>query len=270
MDDSNPREGRLGYIIIAVVFAGSLAGALGWYYMTNRHGIELNTGGFDVAQVTPTQRPVYQNSSPAAQPREGMMVARDSSMSFGDAATRSGATGAAGAVPSGGAHDYKADAKKYEGQVRDYAIRMTNKYPSVRQYGKDWMSYPDLKRLNDEYMRNHDPMAFMNGVAHSSNFQQLIKKYAADPGIRAFLVDGIRQAPGDMLSAAGDALRADNTIKALANTVAQAVGLPSSMTAALNGGQINPNQVMSEVMSNPQLRGAMPQQAPPVNLSGQQ
>lgn|GEM_PF-1274461 len=270
MDDSNPREGRLGYIIVAVVLGGSLIGALGWYFMTNRHGIVLDTGGFDIAQVAPTQRPVYQNSSAAAQPREGMMVAHDSSVSFGEAAAHSGAAGAAGAVPAAGARDYKADAQKYEGQVRDYAIRMTRKYPSVRQYGKDWMSYPDLKKLNDDYMRNHDPMAFMAGLAKSRNFPQLVKKYATDSGVRAFLIDGIRQAPGEMLSEAGDALRSDNTIKALANNVAQAVGLPTSMTAALNGGQVNTNQVMNDVMSNPQIRGAVQQQAPPVNLSGQQ
>jgi hypothetical protein len=270
VDDSNARGGRLGGILVAVVIGGSLVGALGWYMVVNRHGIELDTHGFDVAQVTPEQRPTaVPGPGAAAHPQEGMLIKSDRGMSFGDAPGRN-ANSASHSAAAEGARDYREDAKRYEGTVRDYAVKMTRKYASVRQYGKDWMSYPDLRKLNDDYMRTHDPMAFMMGLSRSKNFGSLIRKYAADPGIRSFLIDGIKQAPGGLLSTAGDALRSDGAVKNLANTVGTAVGLPSTIMTVLNGGSVSSTQVMGEVMTNPALRGAMQGQAPPVNLQGQQ
>jgi hypothetical protein len=254
MQDESPSRGDgLGAILVAVVLIGSAVGALGWYWLTNRKGLELNTSGLDVANVTPAAVPAP-TASVQARPQEGMMIKSENGMSFADGpgTSRPGAS----ASTSAEKRDYSAEIRKYEGNVRDYAARMSRRFPSVRQYGKDWMSYPDLRKLNDDYMRNHDPMAFMAGLARSPNFGKLVAKYATDSGVRAFVIDGVKQAPPELMATAGDALRSDATVKSLVNNTAQALGLPSSVVSVMNGGQVNQSQILSDVMNAPGLKGS--------------
>src|SRR6202007_2621303 len=86
--------------------------------------------------------------------------------------------------------DFTQEARKHESDVRNYSIRMTQKYPILRQYGKDWMSHPDLKKLNDDYMRNHDPIAFIMGLTKAPSLGGFVKQYAGSPAIQGFVPEG--------------------------------------------------------------------------------
>ena len=257
MDEQEPRRGGGGWIVGGTLFF-SFVGVVGWYFVSNSKEPSFSNRGFDVRAIS-TPKPIASSSySPPAQPQSGIMIKSDPGLRVLDSgagvpASRKPASAGAGEDPKASFRDA---ARRNETTVRAYAEKMTRRYPSVAQYGRDWMSYPDLRKLNDDYMRDHDPAAFMAGLARSPNFGKLVRKYASDPGIRAFVIQGVQQAPGELMSAAGDALRNDTVVKNLVANVGQALGLPSSMMAVINGGQVDQSQVMSEVMNNPQLRAA--------------
>ena len=164
-------------------------------------------------------------------------------------------------------------ARKHEGEVRNFAMTMTNKYAVIRQYGKDWMSYPDLKKLNDDYARDKDPIAFMMGLSRAPNFGVLLKKYAGAPEMREAVMQGMKQAPPELSSSAIGVLQTDQVVKDLIVNVANGMGLPPSITAVINGGgdpaKLDQSKVMADVMNNPEMRKAMQNQQTPVSLPNQ-
>lgn len=274
MSEQSPSRGDgMGAVLVALVIGASAVGVGGWYYMTNRKGIAIDPSGFDQSQLTVTRLPTSPSSNSTSQPVNSMLIQSDSSIRIVDpnaSVARTAQTAAPGAQKSDSKGNFARTARKYEPNVRNYAMRMTKKYASVRQYGKDWMSYPDLRKLNDDYMRNHDPVAFMAGLSRSQNFGKLVSKYATDPGLRAFVIDGVQQAPGELMSAAGDAVQADGVMKNLVLNVANAMGLPPSITAVIGGTMTatDPSKMASGLVNgNPQLQKALQQQqAPPVQL----
>jgi hypothetical protein len=228
-----PRGAALGAIVVAAVIGGSALGALGWYWLTNRGAAAVNGEGFDVSAVAATSAPPAALTAVPERPPEGLLVEPDNEMSL-FAAPRAAAA-PAGAADGGARQTFAQNARKYEGWVRDYGIRMTARYPSLRRYGKDWMSYPDLRKLNDDYMRDRDPMAFMEGLARSPNFGKMVAKYASDAGVRAFVADGIKQAPPELAATAAVAVREQSTLQALIDETALALGLPPGTAAAAAG-----------------------------------
>lgn len=132
------------------------------------------------------------------------------------------------------------------------------------------MSHPDLKKLNDDYMRDHDPVAFLRGVARSKNFAKLMVKYARDPALQALVKEGIAQAPGEVTSSGMALLQQDSAIKTVVSNVAEALGLPPALTAGILGsGKVDQNQIMGKVLQgNPGLQGAI--QDPNVQKAMQQ
>ena len=146
-----------------------------------------------------------------------------------------------------------------ESKVQALAMAYTRQYPVIRQYGRDWMKYPDLKKLNDDYMRDHDPVKFLRGVAASQNFGLLAKQYAGHPEIQAFAQDAMKQAPPQLLSTGISYLSKDGIVKGVASQVAGALGFPPSIFNALNGNspQIDQKAIMNSV--NSQIQKALPQ-----------
>src|SRR5687767_5419870 len=94
------------------------------------------------------------------------------------------------------------------------------------------MSYPDLKKLNDDWVRDRDSIKFLRGLAASSNFPKLVKKWAAHPAIQGYAKDALRQAPPDALSAALNFMQGEGLIKAMVENVGGALGLPPAVLAA--------------------------------------
>lgn len=143
--------------------------------------------------------------------------------------------GAAAPPKAGAEENFRTAIAASESKARALAVAYTKKHPSIAQYGHDWMSYPDLKKLNDDYMRDHDPVKFMKGLSKSENFPKLVKKYAKDPAVHSFIIDAISNAPGELAAAVADYLPAEEVLKGLVGGVAEAMGLPKGVTAGLLG-----------------------------------
>ena len=140
--------------------------------------------------------------------------------------------------------------------MKGMAERYTQKYPSIARYGRDWMNCPDLKKLNDDYMREHDPVKFLRGAAQSRNFARLIAAYATDPAVQSFVREGIAAAPPEVAAKATDVLHEDGLVKGLVNNVVSALGLPPALIAGvLGGGKVDEKQVLGQILQgNPGLQ----------------
>jgi hypothetical protein len=265
------RSGRSGAIFVAVLVAGSAVGVIGWYLMTNRTGPTIDASGFDLstAPQAPRPRPVYTASAPSTQPDSLSMMKGDAGVRIGDANMNGG--GSSKPAPKEGdkkeqSHlNFTEQARKHEGDVRRFAERMTRKYPVIRQYGKDWMSHPDLRALTDNYWKTRDPVAFIMGLAKAPSLGPMVKQYAGSPEIMKFVTEGMKEAPSDLMSSAMDVLSNDRVVKDLVSNVASGIGLPSSVTAVIGGtgdpSKIDQTQVVNDMMkNNPEMQKALQQQ----------
>ncbi len=267
-DETSPREGLLGWIITIVAVAGSAVGVIGWYILSNRGAPAFDATGFDLSSAPHSAGPVGAPVASAVptRPSSGLeMMRADKGIRIvgpgPDSAGPSG-PGTATAKKEESHAGFTRNARKHEGAVRRFAEMMTGKYPAVRQYGRDWMRYPDLRKLNDDYMRNRDPIAFMIGLAKAPNLGKMLKKYAGQPGIKEFVVEGMKQAPGELTSSAMDVLQNDRLLKDLVANVAAGLGLPPSITALIKstdakGGNVDQNKVVKDLMSDPEIQKAM-------------
>lgn len=149
-----------------------------------------------------------------------------------------------------------------EKKIHALAIKYTQKYPVIAQYGKEWMSHPDLKALNDAYMADRDPIKFIRGVSQSKNFGAMVKKYATNPTMSAFVKDGMKEAAPGAMGAAVDFMKQEKAVGAIITNVASSMGLPPALLGGLAGGgsapPIDEKQVMGQIMGgNPDLQKAM-------------
>jgi hypothetical protein len=279
MSDANSHRSGPGGILVAFLVGGSAVGVVGWYLFVNRGGPAIDASGFDLSAAPHSgRRAPVAAASPSAAPASSL------SMLKGVAGVRIGDSGSAPAPAAAPAKegdkkaqahaDFTEQARKHESSVRAYAEKMSKKYPLLRQYGKDWMSHPDLRKLNDDYMRNHDPVAFIMGLTKAPSLGGMVQKYAGSPAILAFITQGMKEAPADLTGSAMDVLANDTVAKSLIANVAKGLGLPPSVTGIINGGgdpsKIDQKQVVNDMLNSPAVQNAMPQgqQAPPpVSLS---
>ena len=271
MSEAPPRRsGRFGGIFVAVVTAGSAVGVIGWYLKTNQTGPSIDTSGFDLsaAPQTPKPHPLLPNSAAPAQPDSLSMMKGDSGVRIVDAnapATRNAPAGTAAKEQS--RLNFTEQARKHEADVRWFAERMTKKYPLIRQYGKDWMSHPDLRSLTNNYWRNRDPMAFIAGLSKAPSVGAMVKRYAGAPEILDFVTEGMKEAPSELTSSALDVLSNDGVVRNLVANVANGLGLPPSVTSMIagSGGPSKPDSkraVNDMMMKNSAAKDALQQQDP--------
>lgn len=257
--DAPPKSGRssLGMaLLVGVVVMGSLLGAVVYQSLQSDRKSAVDQSGFDLSQVSAPKPDAAPGASAGAdQPQSGLSMITGvlPSIAFDGKPPQQQASGgqpaAQGQAQPG--QDFAQLCRANETQVGNLARAYTNRYPSMRQYGRDWMGYPDLKKLNDDYMRNHDPIAFLRGLAKSDNFGKLIAKYATDPAIQGFAKDAIKRAPGDLVSAGMSFAKQDNLVGNLLDRVTTALGLPPGMFGGgADPSKINPNAVMSQMMNN--------------------
>lgn len=234
MSELTPTYKSSGGWLALLAVIGSAVGVLVWHVRANRGLGRFDMTGFDVAQTEAPRKtastyrvdPAQQSGLSMIRPDAGIRVAGDES--------------SPGPARSGGGKISFADAaRRNEDLVRSYSERMTRKYPVIAQYGRDWMRYPDLSKLTNDYARNHDPIAFINGLSRSRSFPLIVRQYAAKPEIREFVVNGLKEAPSELTTAAMSALKDQTASKTLVNTVVSALGLPPSLTAAMSGQQIS-------------------------------
>jgi hypothetical protein len=157
------------------------------------------------------------------------MVRADGRMRFASAAPPPAAADPAEMARA----DFAAAAKRHESAVWRFGVAQTKAHPILRRYGRDWMSYPDLKKLNDDYFVDHDPVKFLMGLSRSPNFPKLVSRYAQEPALRDYVVEGIRKAPADLEAAALKVLEQDDVVHAFVVGVAKSMGLPAPLFAMI-------------------------------------
>ena len=245
MSDENSSGGYSGVLTIAVLLGASALG--GWYYLSQRGASTVDDGGFDVGAAPTSRRAVPAAAAPEAPARSGldMMKVDQELRAAPPRPAEKPAAPAAEAAPPRTLKDARLDfimeCRRNEDVVRRYAERMTAKSPVVLQYGKDWMSHPDLKKLNDDYMRDHDPIAFMAGLSQAPSFPILLKQYAGKQEILGFIVQGLTQeAPHSLVASGLNLMRADASLKPVIAQVETAAGMTPEMADKLTGGSSKP------------------------------
>ena len=273
-DGNSRRSGRWGGVFVALVVVGSAVGVVGWYVVVNRAGPAIDASGFDLSATPQRRRPAPAAAAAPGQPASSLALMKgDAGIRIGDSAPPPAAPAKAVDKKDQAHDDFKAQARRHEADVRKFAEKMTRKYPLIRQYGKDWMGRPDLKKLNDDYMRDRDPIAFIAGLSKAPSLGGMVKKYAGAPAIMEFITEGMKEAPGELTSAAMDVLSNDAVVKRLIGNVAAGLGLPPSVTGLINSGgdpaKIDQSRILSDIANSPaaQQQGQPP--PPPVVLDGQ-
>lgn len=297
MSETPPsRTGRFGAIFVAVVVAGSAVGVLGWHLLSNRDAGRMDNAGFDLAETPDAERPAAAPAPrpPAAAPQSSLGTFKaDAGIQVAEGgAQKSGASplSAAQRKKEESRQDFAKTARKYEGTVRGFAERMTAKNPLLQQYGREWMSYPDLKKLNDDFMRDKDPVKFLLGASQSENFGKMVKKYARAPEIREFVIQAFKETPTELKASALGVLDSDRLVKDVVSGVAKSIlpALPPSVLGAIESGdpgkidaskldaskmapsKVEQNKVVNDLMNNPELKKVMQQGAPPAAVNSGQ
>ncbi|OGR86895.1 MAG: hypothetical protein A3J74_04565 [Elusimicrobia bacterium RIFCSPHIGHO2_02_FULL_57_9] len=249
-----PQNANLLAFSAVLVIVGSAAGVFYFQSRQNKQEVIPDNSGFDVAQVAGAAKimsPLLARPVPNQNSNLGMIKTGMPGLQFG------GRAGPTGRPPRRGSDaDVAEKVRKSEGRVRSLAERYTKRYPVIARYGLDWMSYPDLEKLNNDYMKNHDPIQFMRGLSQSKNFGILVKKYAREPAIHAFVQDAVKQLPADAAATAMDYLNSNNTIKNFVGNLGSSLGLPLDLLG-LGGGKTDQRAVLNSVLkNNPQLQNA--------------
>lgn len=225
---------------VLVLAASAVGTAVYQALQENKSAEPPDATGFDVAAIEEAAAP---SASPTApNPPKGSLTAPAGTeeLRFGEKAS-----------PAPAALSFKEAVWNSERMVRNLAIAYTKKYPLIAHYGRDWMSYPDLKKLNDDYMRDRDPVKFMKGVARSKNFGKIVKKYASAPPIQSFVKEAIGKAPPQALSASMEYATREGAVKQLVYDVSVSLGLPPGLLAgALEGGAVDQKKIMGRIMEH--------------------
>jgi hypothetical protein len=131
-------------------------------------------------------------------------------------------------------------AREKGGAVSAYTARFRRAHPIMREYSREWMSHPDLKKLNDDYLRDRDVRKFVHGLVDAPSFGPLVRKIVSDPASRALARDfaaGLaRETPPELMSAATEFVDEEKTVRKLVDRVAGAFGLPPGLLG-LGGGK---------------------------------
>jgi hypothetical protein len=255
-------------ILLVLAIGGSAVGAYLWQ-RSQKTAAAPDTSGFDLSQTEEARAPSASAGSSGAA-RTGSSPAPTGSLmtqSWGDLGK-----GAAAVNPIVAAAQAFADiARANEDRVRAMSERYTAAHPAFQAFGKEWMSHPDLKKLNDDYMRKHDPAAFLQGLAKSQNFGNMVKKYAVQPAFQQYVREALKIAPPNAREVAFNYLDKDKIANSVIDNVMQAIGLPPGVMGSVNKqpGQaptIDPAKMMNSLLgSNPEYQKQLKDKDSPLN-----
>ena len=242
-------------LLAVLAVGGSAVGVMIFQIMQGKEKPPSDAGGFDIASTVNAPKTDAAGEEPigAESPSSlGMVQGGMPGIKFGEGG------GEKQDVAQKVAASFTEAVRASEAKVRAIAMRYTKKYPVVAQFGKEWMSHPDLKKLNDNYMVDHDPVRFLKGLSQSRNFGPLARKYAMNPIIQSAVKECSKEVPSGVMSAAMDLMKQDKVIKDLISNTAASLGLPAGLFSAAEGGKVDQNQIMGQIMQgNPQLQKSM-------------
>lgn len=247
-----PRHSSQAALILTVLLLGGSAVGMAVYQMLQdgKTSSVLDPSGFDIAATAEEAVPATA-AQPATRAQAGLDIAaapRMGGLRFQDPGLGAGARQAPSAPKA--AAGFAEAVWNNEKQIRNLAIAYTRKHPDIAAYGREWMSHPDLKKLNDDYMRDRDPIKFMRGVAGSRNFYNLVKKYAGSAPIRGFVQEAMVQAPSESVSSAMQYMEQDGAVKKLVTNVTSSMGLPPALLPGVRngGGAIDEKKTIGRII----------------------
>lgn len=135
--------------------------------------------------------------------RSGRIDGPETEKDFYEAATASSLMVSSAPGPRPQARFKPETVSREERKIQNVWLSHWNGSEVVRQYEEDWFSHPDLAALYQGYARDHDPVAYMYGLAASQSFRELASKYAREPAMLSLLKDTIMAAS---LEALGEAV----------------------------------------------------------------
>jgi len=122
----------------------------------------------------------------------------------------------------------------------------------VQAWKKDFLSHPDLKALNDEWRKEHDPLKFMMSMVRSPNFQKMAAEYLVKQDMRDFIKE---MAGSKAVKESASTFMTDKSL----TTAAKAFGLLGETPMKDSSLQ------MQQLKANPSLKGfASGDEPPPV------
>jgi hypothetical protein len=149
---------------------------------------------------------------------------------------------AAAAAPASGGGLNEA-ARRSGAPVSAYTKRFRERHPVMKQYSREWLSHPDLKKLNDDYLKDHDLVRFVHGLTAAPSFGPLVRKIAADPASHELAIDFltglVREAPPELTASAAALLNQEHAAMGLVRSVVGALGLPPEVVSAASGGLLD-------------------------------
>ncbi|MBI4347391.1 MAG: hypothetical protein HY553_11080 [Elusimicrobia bacterium] len=152
-------------------------------------------------------------------------------------------------------------ARRHESWFRNFTIKYQTKHPIVYEWGKEWVTYPELRKARDDYWQERNPVKFAFQVASSPNLAKMIGKYSQNPAMRGYVTDLAANAPGDVLKSFTNYLTKDSTAIRLLERFVRAAGLPPALASSFTGKKVDEKEVMNQILQqNPALQGLPPVQ----------
>jgi len=154
--------GQMLLLIIILVDVGLII--LGWYIYQQRQA-RYDATGIDISKIPDPRLEIIKDKG-------GPGLAVGAPLPAGHRP---------GGSPSGkGSSD---TAKQVSRAVKFYyALKKDPRFKgntAIQEWKTEFLSYPDLKAVNDRYAKDGDPVRFMVGMLRSPNFKSMVAKYFA-------------------------------------------------------------------------------------------
>lgn len=153
--------------------------------------------------------------------------------------------------PAAGPSGFREMVEEERLKMRKVWFKHVAKSPTLQAYQKAWRSTPELQALTERWHKDHDPIAFLKGVAGQPKFFELLGKYGRSQELLAVLKEDMKHASPKALAAASDTLNKESVIKDLLNKASAATGVP---LGAWFGRRPTQEEILKQVLSNPNLK----------------
>ncbi|MBI4425243.1 MAG: hypothetical protein HY554_16050, partial [Elusimicrobia bacterium] len=249
--EPGPRRSSEAAALALVALLGGAAIAVFVYH--NRGSEPLTTQGLDIDAPLSTEEPpeplVATFGLAPAPPSSRLPLPKDPAPTA-PAARAPEARGAAGG-------DFIQAVRRHERLFQELTLRHQRKSPIFDQWAKEWMAHPDLNQACKGYWKHRNPIQYAYEVAGSPNFAKLVKKYASNPELQAYVRDAARNAPQELVSSLTAYLKGDAAAAGLLKRFGASAGLPPALIAGFTGEPVDQKAMMRQILANPELERAL-------------
>lgn len=209
MTEPSPPKSPLGPMLLIVILLLDVGLLVwGWYIYQSRKP-QYSGAGLDFSRPpTPSETPAPRALPTQADPSKDWDITKnivqdEEGFDPSPSASVPGTPGAAGRPsaprPAGAPGSIPSPSGQCRPQTREkvsraasvfFALKKDPRFRDskvIREWKRDFLTYPDLRAVNDQYRKDKDPIRFLVGMFRSPNFVAMVKKYAATPDAQDFL-----------------------------------------------------------------------------------